>query len=167
MSKMKFVTSKEAGVHSRLAQLAGTWTGYTRTWFERGVLADETETSGVIRPVLDGRFMMHEYKGSINGKAFTGIALYGYDLSTGRFQVAWVDSFHMGTGIMLSQSRPGSDTLNVKGSYTAGTDEAEVWGWRTELSLEDADTLLIRAYNISPGGAESIATETVYKRVNT
>ncbi|PSK91063.1 DUF1579 domain-containing protein [Taibaiella chishuiensis] len=167
MSKMKFVTSKEAGMHNRLAQLAGNWTVYTRTWFEPGDPADESEMTGQIKPVLDGRFMMHEYSGSLKGKAFTGVALYGYDLSSGRFQVAWVDSFHMGTGIMLSQSRPGSDVFDVKGSYVAGGDEAEVWGWRTELDLPDDGTLVIRAYNISPEGEESIATETVYKRVTT
>lgn len=166
MSKMKFLTSKEAGVHNKLAQLAGNWAGTTQTWFEPGVLADESAMKGQIKPVLDGRFMLHEYSGSINGKPFTGMALYGYDLGSGKFQTAWIDSFHMGTGIMLSQSGPGAETLDVTGSYIAGEEAAESWGWRTELAQPDENTLLIRAYNITPQGEESMATETVYKRVS-
>lgn len=165
MSKMKFVTSKEVGMHSRLQQLAGNWEGKTRTWFEPGVLADESEMKGQIRPVLDGRFMMHEYSGSLNGKPFSGIALYGYDLSSGKYQVAWIDSFHMGTAIMLSESSRTSENLDVTGSYSGGEEQAEPWRWRTEINLEDEHTLVITAYNITPDGEESMATETLYKRV--
>ncbi len=167
MSKMKFVTSKEVGMHSRLQQLSGSWEGTTRTWFEPGVLADESAMKGRIKPVLDGRFMMHEYEGSLNGKPFSGVAIYGYDLSSGKFQTAWIDSFHMGTAMMLSEGGQGGDNLDVTGSYTTGEEGAEAWGWRTEINQEDNDTLTITAYNISPQGEESIATETLYKRVNT
>jgi hypothetical protein len=166
MSKMKFVTSKEIGVHSRLMQLAGHWEGKTQTWFEPGVLADESVMKGQIRPVLDGRFMLHEYSGSLNGKPFSGIAIYGYELSSGKFQTAWIDSFHMGTGIMLSQSLPNSEVFDVKGSYASGEEDTEPWGWRTEVILKDNDTLVLTAYNITPEGEESIATETIYKRVS-
>lgn len=165
MSKMKFVTSKEVGMHSRLQRLAGNWEGKTRTWFEPGVLADESEMKGMIRPVLDGRFMMHEYSGSFNGKPFSGIAFYGYDLSSGKYQVAWVDSFHMGTAIMLSESSRGTENLDVTGSYSSSEEQPEIWGWRTEIDLEDEHTLIIKAYNITPDGQESMATETLYKRV--
>lgn len=164
MSKMKFVTSKEAGMHARLNQMAGAWEGMTRTWFEKDVLADESPMSGIIKPVLDGRFLLHEYTGSLNNKPFAGIALYGYDLNSSTFQSAWVDSFHTGTTIMLSTGNKDAAEFKVTGSYSDGAENGQQWGWRTELTLLDENTLTITAWNITPEGEEAMATETLYKR---
>jgi len=38
------------------------------------------------------------------------------------------------------------------------------WGWSTEIELVNDDEVKITAYNISPEGSESKATETVYTR---
>ncbi len=160
----KFESSITEGFHSRLNQMAGEWEGIARTWFEPDVIADESAISGTIRPVLDGRFLMHEYKSSFNGKPLTGIAIYGYDLNTGNFQSAWIDSYHMGTGIMFSQLAREDDEFAVQGTYAVFQDKKEEWGWRTEILQENENTLIITAYNITPEGQETKATEIVYKR---
>ena len=54
-------SSSPGGAHHRLNLLAGDWEGTTRTWFEPGVLADESPMAGRIRPLLGGRFIRHEY----------------------------------------------------------------------------------------------------------
>jgi hypothetical protein len=77
---------KRDGAHHRLAQLTGDWAGTTKTWFEPGVLADESEWRGVIRPLLDGRFVMHEYEGSLLGEPLCGYCLFGYDLGKQKYQ---------------------------------------------------------------------------------
>ncbi|WP_153799238.1 DUF1579 domain-containing protein [Foetidibacter luteolus] len=162
----KFVASKENGRHHQLGLLQGNWEGITRTWFEPGNLADESPMKGTIRPVLGGRFMLHEYNGHINGEPFEGMVIYGFDIANNKWQAAWVDSFHMSTGIMFSESGAADSTsFSVLGSY--GMPEMpERWGWRTELKLEDADKLVITAWNITPQGEETMATETVYYRVH-
>ena len=164
MEKSKFEISKESGEHFQLAKLAGNWEGMTKTWFEPDVLTDESPMTGSIKPVLDGRFMLHEYKGSLDGKPFEGIAIYGFDVANSKYQCAWVDSFHMSTGIMLSESTtPGS--FSVLGKY--GSPEfPEPWGWRTTIELTGDGQLVLTAFNISPEGEESKAVETVYKRVD-
>ncbi|MCF0061454.1 DUF1579 domain-containing protein [Dyadobacter chenwenxiniae] len=164
MSKSKFEISLESGVHQQLQSLIGNWKGTTKTWFEPGVLADESPMEGTIRSILGGRFVLHEYKGSLTDQSFEGIAIYGYDVPNNNFQSAWIDSIHMGTRIMLSSGAPTASGFSVLGSY-GGPDIPAPWGWRTTVVLPDNDNLIITAYNISPEGQEDKATETVYKRI--
>jgi hypothetical protein len=115
MSKLE--ESLSSGVHKSLSALTGAWKGLTKTWFEPDVLADESETQGTFRPVLGGRFLIYEYKGSMQGKPLEGMAIYGYDIPNNTLQCAWIDSFHMGTGIMLSNGPATEQRISVLGSY--------------------------------------------------
>ncbi len=159
---MKFEESKENGPHSQLAGLVGEWQGVTKTWFEPDVVADESPMTGKMSAILDGRFIVHEYVGSLSGKTFEGVAIFGFDLAANKFQTAWVDSFHMSTAIMFSEGDAG-DRFAATGTYYTGPDTPR-WGWRTEIDLIDGDSLVITAYNISPEGYESKATEMQYSR---
>ena len=160
---MNFAESLESGSHRELGRLAGEWEGVTKTWFEPGVLADESPMTGRITSILGGRFLLYEYSGILAQRPFEGVAIYGHDLATDRFQAAWVDSFHMSTGIMFSEGDPG-ERFAVLGSYDAGGPDIPRWGWRTEITVMNDDNIVVTAYNITPEGEESKATETRYQR---
>ena len=163
MSIDKFEISKSSGVHYQLGILEGEWEGSTKTWFEPNQLADESPMKGSMKNVLDGRFILFEYPGTLTGKSFEGIALIGFSISDDKFQMAWIDSFHMGTGIMFSQGKNSDKLFSVLGNY-GGVELPEPWGWRTEIELKDRDTMIVTAYNISPEGEEAKATETIFHR---
>ncbi|MCA9742576.1 MAG: DUF1579 domain-containing protein [Deferribacteres bacterium] len=164
MNQKTFEQSKKDGGHQFLASLAGEWQGMTKTWFEPDKLADESQTRATFRLVLDGRFVMQEYEGTLMGKKIQGIAIWGNHLQTGIFQRIWIDNFHMGTGMMLSEGSRIEHGINVIGSYhdSAGGQD---WGWRTQLELAEPDTIVVTAFNISPEGHEAKAIETRYERV--
>ena len=162
----KFENSKTNGPHYQLSRLVGEWHGTTKVWFEPGNPVDESPVSGIMRLVLDGRFILHEYKGSFGDKPLEGIALYGYHLDLEKFQSAWVDSFHNSTAIMFSEGDKGGKDFKMLGRYAYVTPETEQhWGWRTEIEIVNDEEVVITTYNISPEGEEAKATETVYKKV--
>ena len=150
--------------HRFLAQLAGNWTGMSRLWLEPDTLTDESPVVGSIQLILDGRFALYLYQGSIEGEPQHGMFMVGYNTTTDQFESSWVDSFHNNTAIMFCVGRATDSGFSVLGSFpdpTGGPD----WGWRTEVELLDEDQLVITAYNIDPEGGEAKATEARLTRV--
>ena len=162
----KLEQSKTNGPHFQLSRLEGNWEGTTKTWFDPSKLEDESPISGTMKLIFDGRFILHEYESSMGGKPLAGMAIIGFDLNTEKFQLAWVDTFHNATAIMFSEGKKASAGIDVLGSYAYISPETQQqWGWRTEIKVVNDYELVITAYNISPDGEESKATETLYKKI--
>ncbi|ARS40058.1 hypothetical protein CA265_10515 [Sphingobacteriaceae bacterium GW460-11-11-14-LB5] len=164
MATSKFEQSLIDGAHQQLQSLMGNWKGITKTWFEKDVLADESPAEATITAILGNRFISFDYQGSLEGKAFEGKMIIGFDIPYQRFTTSWVDSFHMGTQIMLSSGEATTNGFSVFGEYGSPEYGEQLWGWRTTLEIISADEMILTAYNVSPEGDEAKATETVYRK---
>ena len=157
--------NKQSGSpHHFLAQLTGGWTGPSKLWFEPDKLAHEAPVVGNIQLVLDGRYALFLYQSVIEGEAQHGMFTFGYNTQTDQYEASWVDSFHTNTAIMFCTGSATENGFSVLGGYpdpSGGPD----WGWRTEVELIDNDHLVISAYNITPEGEETKATEAKLTRM--
>ncbi len=157
---MPFISSTP---HHFLAQLSGNWRGTSKLWLEPEKLAEEYPVVGTIQLLLEGRFALFLYQGSIEGETQHGMFTFGYNTTLEQFETSWVDSFHTGTGIMFCIGAEKENGFAVTGSFpdpTGGPD----WGWRTEIELV-GDELTVTAYNITPEGEEARAIETKLTKV--
>jgi hypothetical protein len=114
--------------------------------------------------VLDGRFLEWVYRGSMQGKPIEGRLLLGWYPMRKRWEAVWMDSFHMGRGMLLCHGASGETAMSVLGHYSDGQGGPD-WGWRTSLETSSPDAFTLRAWNIEPSGAEAPATEAVLRRI--
>lgn len=145
-------------------KMVGSWQGTCKTWFKPNELADESLVNGLITEVFAGRFLRHVYQGAMQGNPRCGEELIAHNAIAKRFEVAWIDDFHMNYAILFSAGPVTATGFTVSGEFDVG-EGVPKWGWRTEYDLRHQDRMIITAFNVSPEGAAARAVETDYRRV--
>lgn len=153
---------EEAG--QLLLSLVGSWEGTIRTWFKPDELADTSPIRATIRQLPGSNFLIYEYQSSMQGDAFQGVALIGFNVFKGQFEMTWGDSFHQ-SGHILICTGPGIERgFTVTGPYTYDAAQPAL-DWRTQFERLDADHLTVTMFNNYPPGSEYKGVEAQYQRI--
>lgn len=145
-----------------LIRAVGEWRATYKLRDPGNTLSDDSDSTAVVTPLLDGRFVRIDYRWAFKGTPQEGSLLVGCE-NDGTATVPWIDSFHNGQGVMVSKGRATPEgEIDVRGSYQVlGHPD---WGWRTVLSATDS-ALSIVMYNVTPEGEEHLGVDAQYRRV--
>jgi hypothetical protein len=149
--------------HELLSRFVGLWRGPTQLWLKPEAAPEESVTELHAELVLGGRWLRITHQGVALAQPNAGEMLLGYYENAARYELAWVDSVHTDSSIILSTGAvTDAAVVDVLGSYAAGDQR---WGWRTRLRRTPSDELLLEMFNISPAGEEYRALVATLARV--
>ncbi len=151
-------------MHEHLNAFVGEWKAATKFWMEPGGTPEEGEGHSTSTWVLDGRWVMDDYKGEFGGMPFRGMAMTGYDPFKKKYISTWCDS--MSTTMMVSEGT--YDEANKVFTYTSKNFDPWMQMETTTkivISVQSDDKHTMEMYTVMPDGAEFKGLEIVYTRV--
>jgi hypothetical protein len=149
--------------HKLLSQYLGRWKTETKFWKDPTLPPEITRGSSTFTPILGGRFIQQEHKGTFMGAPFSGSGVIGFDNGQGKFVSSWMDS--SGTGLMTS-----SGVLDSSGRSIAMTGSffcPLMKDWvktREVMSLVDNKSFMLEMFALDDTGKETRMLEILYFR---
>jgi hypothetical protein len=149
--------------HQLLGSLTGEWAFTTKMWMEPGAPPESSTGTAIYTPLMDGRYIQGDYKGTFGGMAFRGLGLTGYDNVAQHFTATWADN--MGTSIMLMTGT--YEPLTKTFTYLGDMDDVMKPGTkvkvRQNVKILNGDSHVMEWYE-SRGGREIKTMEIAYTR---
>jgi hypothetical protein len=149
--------------HKLLANLGGQWNFATKMWMEPGAPPETSTGTAVYTPLMGGRFLQGDYKGTFGGMAFQGLGLTGFDNVAQQFTTTWADN--MGTSItfMTGTYDPATRTFLYRGDMDDVMKPGTKVKVRQTVKVLSDDSHLMEWYE-SRGGKEMKTMEIAYTR---
>lgn len=152
-------------VPTQLTDLIGNWSGINRLhlpWLPENPI-QESPSDASVAFTAQGKFLKIEYDWIYEDKTQDGMILLGEEKNADLIKIFWVDSWHMGDKLLISEGvLTEQNVVSCKGFY-AVPDHPD-WGWRTEIESMNNNSFKITMFNITPEGEESLAVELNYQR---
>jgi len=98
--------------HAMLTKLAGEWNCTVKFQMDPSQPMQESQSTAVITPLMDGRYIQEVDTGNMMGMPFSGMGVYGFDNVSGKFVSSWIDN--MGTGMMSSLGTADADGKTIR-----------------------------------------------------
>lgn len=150
--------------HDYLNQLEGDWRGPSNLWMNPAEPPIPSEWTASVARVACGQFLAISYAWEFNGDRKEGVLTFGLNGDSEKAGASWLDSWHMANQIMVCDRKMREDgSVAMLGNYAAppGPD----WGWRIEIHPGgDADSFVLKMFNITPDGEEAPAVQTDFVR---
>lgn len=150
--------------HEGLKKMEGNFTAKVKMYMSPDAPPEESEGKLENHMILDGRYLVGEFQGTMMGMSYEGASLVGYDNQRQKWLSIWVDN--MSTGAMIME---GEEDESGKVTYT-GEFPCPVYGnaitpFRQVFEMKDADHQRFEMYQTAPDGKEHKMMEIEYTRV--
>ncbi len=147
--------------HALLQEGVGTWKTETKMWFAPGEPQVSTGTSEV-KALFGGRYLLERFSGSMMGKPFEGMGLFGYDNVKKKYVSIWLDDHS--TGVMVSEGTRDEATKTT----TLYADHIDPFMGPSKIKMVirevSKDHHVFEMYMIGSGGEEQKSMEITYTR---
>lgn len=144
-----------------MLELTGRWSGRNQVLLP-GEPPHESSTTAAITPIVGGKFVQLGYTWAYDEVPQEGLLIVGQEPANDVITAVWIDSWHMGNAFMVCRGQAGvTGALDLRGTYAV--ESSADWGWRIVIVPSNA-ALLIRMYNVTPGGEEFLGVEARYTR---
>lgn len=150
--------------HERLRRLSGRWNVESRFWSSPGATPEVDRATSVQEMILDGRFVLERYSGTVMGKHFDGYGMTGFDNVSRQYISIWTDTLSTGLLQSVGQWNPDRLTIEFTGEYndplTGGRKHV-----RSATTLIDHNQYRYEMFERLEGGQEFKSLELNYRRV--
>ncbi len=149
--------------HQLLTSLAGEWTFTTKMWMEPGTPPESSTGTAVYTPLMDGRYIQGEYKGTFGGMPFRGLGLTGYDNVARHFTATWADNMGTSITLMTGSYDPATRTFTYLGDMDDVMRPGTQVKVRQNVKILSGDSHVMEWYE-TRGGKEIKTMEIAYTR---
>ena len=149
--------------HQQLAKVAGEWEWTSSWWMSPDAPPQTSSGTMTARPIMGGRYVVEDMKGTAMGMPFEGHALNGYDNAKDRYFSVWVDNFGTGVMTMWGTYDEATKTMTMEGSYidpVTGKEKAT----RSVTKHVDDNHFVFEMFGPGPDGKEQRTMELHAKR---
>lgn len=152
-------------MHEHLAKGVGTWEGTMKMWHQPGTEPEQSTCKSVLTPMMGGRYIKNETKGSSSMGEFNGFGLAGFDNVSGKFQNVWIDNW--GTGMMTGTGELSEDgkTLTWTMNYNCPITHQPMVMREVER-YTGPDSMVLEMYGPDMEGNEFKMMEITYTRTS-
>lgn len=154
--------AKPGDMHKWLAKFTGTWDGRI-VEFSNPAKPDTSKAVEVVGMTLNGLYQTTTFIGKVQGMAFEGRSITGYDNAKKVFVNSWIDNMSSGIVSMTGIYDEKTKTLNFAGTQTNPV-TAKDMSIRQEMIVIDDDSYTLVMYGTGQDGKEAKFMEGFFKR---
>ena len=148
--------------HKRLDPFVGEWNVKMTTQMAPDAPKEETTGQMTNKWVLDGRFLLQEYTGTMMGMPFNGLGTWGYDNVKKEYIGSWMDTSSTGAMNSTGQYDAATKAWTMKGSFLEPSGKAIPT--RQVIKIVDPNTHTFEFYMPGPDGKEFKSMMLTYTR---
>ncbi len=138
--------------HAQLAEhFQGAWTTRMSIWMEPGAEPVTETGTATFAPILGGRQLRMEYKGSFMGMPMEGVGLSGYDNTRARYTSVWNDNMSTSTMVSTGDYDPATRTYTYVGEMADPMKDGKLMAVRETIRIVDADHFVMEMFEAHDG----------------